>query len=287
MPRSRRRGDGLVKAYYQRYDEWNRLVKDAYHRLELDTTLHFLGKHLPDRGRLLDIGGGPGRYAIELARRGYSVSLVDLTPGNVEQARRNVRRSGVARQVPQILEGSLTDLSGFEDHSFEGVLCLGGALNHVLAPRDRDRAVKEIVRIAQVGGPVFVSVISRFAQLIDGLALHPDGLRTDPNHHWRILRTGNYDGHRGFAPAHFFAPDELVALLHNHGLEVVESVGLEGLAAGRNQIVNRLARVDPGAWRSWWRFHIATCTDPSVVATSQHFLLVARKRGTSDVQPPA
>ena len=268
---------GLVQRYYRDFDEWNRLVRDPYHRLEFGTTLHFLKKRLPARGDLLDVGGGPGRYTVELAREGYRVSLVDLTPEHVDRARRNIRRAGVADQVPRILEGSVTDLSEFADASFKGVLCLGGALNHVLAPRDRDRAVGELIRVARRGAPIFVSVISRYAQLIDGLVRHSDGLRTDPEHHWRILRTGNYDGHRGFAPSHFFTPEELLALLRKHRLKVGESVGLEGLAAGHIRIVNRLARANPGAWRNWWKFHLATCTDPSVVATSQHFLVVARK----------
>ncbi len=267
----------LIQKYYRDYDEWSRLVKDPYHRLELATTLHFLKRYLPIRGNLLDVGGGPGRYAIELARSGYRVSLVDFTPEHVARARRNIRRAGVARRVLRILEGSVTDLSEFEDESFDGVLCLGGALNHVLAPRNRNHAIEELVRVARGGAPIFISVISRYAQLIDGLVLHPEGLRTDPEHHWRILRTGNYDGHRGFAPSHFFIPEELKELLQKHRLEVMESVGLEGLATGHNRIVNRLARVDPGAWKSWWEFHLATCTDPSVVTTSQHFLVVTRK----------
>ena len=44
--------DALVKEYYssQVRAEWRRLVKDPYHKLELDTTLHFLGKYLPPHG---------------------------------------------------------------------------------------------------------------------------------------------------------------------------------------------------------------------------------------------
>ncbi|MDE0084481.1 MAG: hypothetical protein OXU23_02120 [Candidatus Poribacteria bacterium] len=42
--------------------EWNRLVKDAYNSLEFLLTMHHLRKHLPETGRILDAGGGPGRY---------------------------------------------------------------------------------------------------------------------------------------------------------------------------------------------------------------------------------
>ncbi|MCK4722519.1 MAG: class I SAM-dependent methyltransferase, partial [Dehalococcoidia bacterium] len=71
-----------VRSFYAEFaqGEWRRLVKDSYHQLELNTTLHFLEKYLPSEGLILDAGGGPGRYTIELAKRGYDVVLLDLTP---------------------------------------------------------------------------------------------------------------------------------------------------------------------------------------------------------------
>jgi SAM-dependent methyltransferase len=266
-----------IRAYYRDFDEWGRLVQDAYHRLEFETTLHFLRRYLPARGLLLDAGGGPGRYAVELARQGYDVVLFDFMPEHLDQARRNIRRAGVVGHFRRIVQGSIVDLSQFESGSFDAVLCIGGALNHVLSSRERERAIRELARVAKRGAPVFVSVIGRLTPLTDGLVRHPDGLRTDPQHHWRILRTGNYDGHRGFAPSHFFNPEELERLVRRHRLRVLEVAGLEGLASFHTRQMNRLARTDPGAWASWTRFHLQTCTHPAVVATSEHFLMVARK----------
>ena len=60
--------------------EWNRLVMDAYHSLEFLVTMHYLRKHLPETGKVLDAEGGPGRYAIELCRAGYAVILLDIDP---------------------------------------------------------------------------------------------------------------------------------------------------------------------------------------------------------------
>ena len=87
----------LVRDFYTGYvqKEWKRLIKDAYHRLEYETTLHFLEEHLPRKGLILDAGGGPGRYTIELARRGYEVVLLDLTPANLEFARRQIKRAKI------------------------------------------------------------------------------------------------------------------------------------------------------------------------------------------------
>src|SRR5262249_603327 len=44
-------------------------------------------------GDVLDAGCGSGRYAIELARRGYAVRGVDLSPDLIEVAQRAVRGS--------------------------------------------------------------------------------------------------------------------------------------------------------------------------------------------------
>ena len=93
--------EALVRDYYTESvrREWRRLVKDAYHGLEFRTTLHFLEEHLPPKGLVLDAGGGPGRYTIELARRGYEVVLLDMTPANLAFARRQIRRARVQDKI--------------------------------------------------------------------------------------------------------------------------------------------------------------------------------------------
>lgn len=55
-----------------RHDEWHRLEQ---HRIEYNVTLTTIPKNLPPPPALVaDIGGGPGRYSLELARRGYQVT---------------------------------------------------------------------------------------------------------------------------------------------------------------------------------------------------------------------
>ncbi len=115
---------------------------------------------------MLDAGGGPGRYTLELAKKGYDVSLLDATPANLEFAKRMVRRHGVQTRVKQIIQGSIVDLSQFAEDSFDGILCSGGPLSHILEVRDRAQAISELRRVAKPGAPIFVSVMSRLSVLI-------------------------------------------------------------------------------------------------------------------------
>jgi len=60
------------------------------------TPLRALQEHLPaPPARVLDCGGGPGRYSIELARRGYGVTLFDLSPECLRLAQSKAQEAGV------------------------------------------------------------------------------------------------------------------------------------------------------------------------------------------------
>jgi 2-polyprenyl-3-methyl-5-hydroxy-6-metoxy-1,4-benzoquinol methylase len=80
----------MVKEWFTKTarGEWRRLQKDTYHQIEFIVTVHFLEKYLPRHGLVLDAGGGPGRYTIELAKRGYNVALLDFAPEMLELAKK-------------------------------------------------------------------------------------------------------------------------------------------------------------------------------------------------------
>ena len=119
--------------------------RDPYHRLEFDTTMHFFKEYSPKRGLVLDAGGGPGRYTLELAKLGYDVVLLDLTPELLDIARNQFKKAKVTDRVKQVLQSSIDDLSMFGDNTFDAVVCLG-ALSHVTDKEDRERTIDELVR---------------------------------------------------------------------------------------------------------------------------------------------
>ena len=201
----------MVKDYYSSRapQEWRRLAKDPYHRLEFETTLFFLKKYLPSHGLVLDAGGGPGRYTIELAKLGYDVVLLDMTPANLELARKRIKRDGVQGRVKDTAEGSIVDLTHFADDTFDAVLCTGGPLSHVLGESEREKAIAGLVRVAKPGAPIFTSVMSRLGVLVVELTIGQSEIELPifkP-----LYDTGDYFGGHGFTACHFFLPEELRA----------------------------------------------------------------------------
>ena len=270
--------DSLVKEFYtgQVRAEWRRLVKNSYHRLEFDTTLHFLNKYLPEAGFLLDAGGGPGRYTLELAKQGYDLVLLDATQANLDFARRQVNRQGLKNRVKQITTGSIVDLSRFDDETFDAVLCTGGPLSHVLDPQDRQKAVSELVRVAKPGAPIFVSVIGKLAVLV--VILMESDYEIGMPHYQHLLETGDYLGGHGFTACHFYLPEELRQEFTRQGLQILELIGLEGISTQHIHQVNQLAK-DKLRYQVWLETHIHTCTHAGAVAISEHMLIVCRKEG--------
>jgi ubiquinone/menaquinone biosynthesis C-methylase UbiE len=263
--------------------EWSRLFQDGYHQLEYLVTMHFLEEHLPARGLVLDAGGGPGRYTIELAKRGHQVILLDLSSKCLEIARKRVREAGVEGRVKEILEGSVTDLSMFRNGFFDAVLCLGGPLSHLLENWEREQAADELVRVAKKGSPLFVSVFNRY-----GLyrVLLRSGEDLNDSCHQEMFATGTHHSHyqhprafrrtKGFTDAYFFYPHEMKELFENRGVRTLTLATCQGLSSDLEEDTNTLYE-DERKWKRWLEILFQTCTDPCILGLGNLFLYVGRK----------
>jgi S-adenosylmethionine-dependent methyltransferase len=256
--------------------EWRRLVKDAYHQLEFETTLRFLKKDLPTSGLILDAGGGPGRYTIELAKLGYQMVLLDLTPELLIKAKREISKAGVADKVERILEGTITDLSTFNGNSFDAVVCLGGPLSHVQSEEERNKAMAELVRVTKSGGVIAISVMGKLGCLIQGLKYWPKEIEIS-DHFRELWKNGDDDMWHGVSNCHYFLTEEITDLVEKSGIEIWDRVGLEGLTQFKEG-ANKMAKYSPQAWKNWLEAHEALCTRLDVFAVSGHMLVIGKKK---------
>ncbi|WP_423744824.1 class I SAM-dependent methyltransferase (plasmid) [Haladaptatus sp. SPP-AMP-3] len=264
--------------YYDEYGEheWERLERDPVTRMEFANTVDYLGRYLPDSGRVLDVGGASGRYALRLAECNYDVALVDVSETQVELARENAAESGL-EDVISAEQGDVRDLR-FENEVFDAVCCLGGPLSHVVDDDERATAMRELRRVAASDAPVFVSVISRFAPLRDIMKFN---LESSHGLLAPITEDGKYTAERvaehadgeGWAECHFFRADEFEAELEDAGFDVEQLVGLEGVA---NRMKPELADASDEAVESVREVVRMLREDRAVVDFSEHMLAVCR-----------
>ena len=116
---------------YPRRNEWfyNNVWRDpAFVQMSFGENIRFLSRYLKPRSRVLEVGCGPGHNSLELARRGYRVVGIDLSPACVEIARRTARRRPAGSKFGSLeyLVGDFLTLdlpaAGFDAVLFYGAL---------------------------------------------------------------------------------------------------------------------------------------------------------------------
>jgi SAM-dependent methyltransferase len=270
-------------AFYDEYGEreWERLDRDFHHRLEWEGTLEYLDRYLPDSGRVLDAGGGAGRYAVRLAERGYEVTLLDASRRQAELAREKADERGVDDRL-RVARADLRALP-VGDGSHDAALCLGGPLSHVLDADERRTAAAELRRATAPGGPAFVSVMGLLASVTR--VMRAAG-RVDPEDDETellpaLVRGGDYDAalldrfdrEPAVGAMHLFRAAEFESLLEAVGFDVLTLAALEGPFSQRRDDLDLLT----DAHREAVRETLAELReDRSVVDHSAHMLAVCR-----------
>lgn len=97
--------------------------------------------------QVLDVGCGTGNVAITAARRGCTVTGLDITPEMLEAAARNAERAGV--DSIEWREGDATDLPAADDTADVTLSALG----HMYGDPPED-AGEELLRVTRPGGRV-------------------------------------------------------------------------------------------------------------------------------------
>lgn len=260
-----------VERYYDREveTEWARLDQ---HRTELAVTLRVLRRHLPaPPASVLDIGGGPGRYAIELARDGYDVTLLDLSKRCLDFAKAKAEEHEVHFEA--CIQANAIHLESLKDSSFDAVLLMG-PLYHLTRDDERRTAVLEALRVLRPGGPLFSVFISRFAPARDAAANYPEWLFPNRQYAAEVLASGVNDRESAFTKAYFAKPEEIAPFLESCGLSTIALVGCEGVVAGHEAKINELSGDD---WDHWVDVNARLGEEPSLLGASDHILHVGRK----------
>ena len=269
----------LTKKLYSKIalKEWKRLDRGSYFRLEYETSMKFLKKYLPKKGLVLDAGGGPGKYTVELAKKGYNVTLLDLTPANLELAKKKIKQNKVQDKVKEIVEGSIVKLP-FKSNSFDAVICLGGPLSHVHPEKNRKRAVSELIRVAKKNAPIFISVMGKFGVLMNTLRNWPEEVRMTQHFKRFSMKGDDYQWHGGQGFCHFFLRDEFEKMFKTKKVKILGMVGLEGLATTSRDVTKKLFGKDKKVMTNWMKMHYKNCTHPTVVDLSAHMMIIVRKK---------
>ena len=225
---------------------------------------------------VLDVGGGPGGHACWLARQGYAVHLVDITPLHVQLAQ---DASGRQPEAP-LASASVGDACALPwPAGAADVVLLFGPLYHLTDRADRLQALREARRALRSGGVLMAVGISRFASTFDGLR---QGYLKDPQFASIVDQDLKNGQHRN--PANH--PEYFMDTFFHHPDELRQEVAEVGF------VVKGLYGVEGPCWllpdfAEWWsheeyrqrllRIARTLETEPSILGVSAHLVAVAEK----------
>jgi SAM-dependent methyltransferase len=259
-----------VQAFYDEsvQAEWDRLDQ---HPVEFAVTMRVLQQHLPPApADILDLGSGPGRYAIALSQMGYEVTLADLSPANIAFAQQKAQALNIT--LAETIIHDATQPLPKSVKNIDAVLLMG-PLYHLVTREKRMAALQNAIRVLKPQGVLFASFITLFGALRAVVQFAPNQLEEE----WKTLQYGINRSDLGFTDAYFARIPEIYSLMaETEELEQIELLGCEGFS----NVVEKSfleTKVAPEIWEHWIDLNLEFGRHPTALEASDHILYVARK----------
>lgn len=260
-------------AEYYNNDPEREHIRLERHQLEYDLTWRYLDEYLPPQGAILEVGAATGRYTVELARRGYRVTAVDLSAGLLEQCRQRLSDAGLEGQV-RLVVADARNLSKVAEKDFDAALLMG-PLYHLVEEEDRKAALREAVGRVAEGGLVVSSFISRLGIMGDLLRNIPEIIENQSEMRSVLERGRDSDDFpRGSFRGYCAKVCEIAPLHEAAGLETVVVAGVEPAISADDESYNCL---EGERRRLWLDLLDEISADPSILGASRHLLYIGRK----------
>jgi ubiquinone/menaquinone biosynthesis C-methylase UbiE len=264
-----------VAAFYDSYgeQEWDRLSKNPAALVSFHIHQHYLQKYVKSTDLVLEVGAGAGRFTIELAKLGASITVGDISSEQLKLNQKYVLQHQSETSVSSRLQLDIIDLSMFEAATFDVVVCYGGALSYVL--EQAGIALDEMLRVLKPEGYLLLSVMS----LIGTTQANFEAITGIPNFTRLVdqvnangfLDGGDNNGHQ----LKMYRAKELKQLCQSHQGEIVAMSASNYLSLNRNEFLEQILTTD--AWVRFLSWELDFCAEDGCLDNGTHIISVVKK----------
>ncbi|WP_111309802.1 class I SAM-dependent methyltransferase [Confluentibacter sediminis] len=218
-----------IEVFYNKASEETRLDK-GMGVFEFERIKSLIEKYLPSSSsKIIDIGGGTGKYSEWLAKKGHQVYLVEPVPKHIKLAQNRANKLKNKFSV-QLGESRKLEFK----NNFADLIILHGPLYHLQKKEDRDLTICEAKRVLKNGGIILAFAINYTASTLVGLL---NGL-IHKNSFFEMckeeLTSGIHNPPDDFpwllAEAYYHKPEQLKDEFINQGLTYINTYAVEGMA---------------------------------------------------------
>lgn len=256
---------------YENYREEDRLSTNNARKIEFLTTVKALDELISGKKSILDCAAGTGIYAFYFADKGHMVTATDITPRHIEVIR-NILRDKPYKMETAVLDA--TDMSIFEDESFDVVLNMG-PFYHLPDMSDREKCMKESLRVLKKGGFLITAYIPRYYVFQYVATQNKDFL--DAKLARQIIQTGelHHDDEKCFwTDTYYSTYEEMEQLYRQYGVTVIDHFAQDGATAHFSEKVDEW---NDEEFKIWCDYHYSVCREKSILGASNHVIIAGQK----------
>lgn len=185
---------------------------------------------LPAGARVLDVGCGRGRHAVEFAARGFDVTGLDLSERSLEIAAKRADDQGVD---VRFIRGDMRE--PVDTEAFDLVINLFTAFGYFEKASEHQRAVDAMATALTTGGVlvqdflnadyVRETLVDRDARTVDGAEIIQERWISDGRINKEITLKKNGDTHAFIESVELLEPDDFRRMYDRAGLALESTLG--------------------------------------------------------------
>lgn len=248
--------------------EWRRLDR---HQVEFELSKRYINRYIKPNDRVLDLGGGPGKYSLYLSQRGCQVTLADLSQNNVDFALNKSRELGLPLKALRV---DCRDLSEIEDGHYDHILCMG-PMYHLKEEHDRVLTIKECLKKLKANGTIFVAFVSSYSFVWDYLIGNP-GLILNEEQRLQlntIVEDVYFTGY-GFSDNFFIRPCDVLPFFEQFDLDKLHLLNCESFLYLREP---ELLNQSPEVVSAWLDLAEQVCEREDLLSLAEHLMYIGKK----------
>ena len=264
----------IVRDYYNAevLGEWDRIVN----RPEFLLTCRMLDRYIKPGDKVLDIGGGPGRYTMHLAAKGCDVTLFDLSPENVKFALGQAKEQGQGLSI-KAFDGDARDVDKIINEKFDHVLLMG-PLYHLLERAEGIKAINAALNVLKPGGILYASFISMMGGIIYYMKHAPEAIAfnipSEVEFIENFIARKSYAGD-AFTKATFIELSEVLPLMEQFPLDKLHLFCQEGVMS---PCEDKLMSQPQEIIDAWLDLCESIWDREELLSWGEHIMYVGRKR---------
>jgi len=261
----------IVKNYYDNNVrmEWERL--DKYY-VEFEITKRYFNRYITQGDKVLDVGGGPGRYSLYLLEKGCDVTLIDLSPNNVKFAK---DRAAEQHLNLNAISGDARNITNIVNDKFDHILLMG-PLYHLCDDTDRVNIINSCLSLLKPNGIIYISFVSSNARIIYTLRDKPEKISDDKViQDWQYFIDGTDFCGDSFTKAYLINPKNVLPFMEQFNLEKLHLFSCESILAPSMDLLKQQPKQIVGKWID---FSERICESEDLLSFAEHLMYIGRKK---------